>query len=682
MSSIMPENLAASLKRLAFRPAGRLLRQAARAARGRAPGFAGKLDEFADLIDRRQYRSFVGRAARGLLRRLGMPEPARLVPVSAPEPAPAEAPAEAPAPRAWVEVAPSARPCAVVLGQTDPAALAATLESLKAQTLPAGEIRLSPGEDGLVCEPGDLVCIVAAGTRLDPTALELLAAVLLSVPGCKFAATRVASDEGATGSERIAACLIPGRIWQAYGRPALGTAQGEEIPAALDAALQGVAGQGLLLPLPLAARISTPGIGFAASTWTAIRAAPDQAQIWSSPLDGAARIEAFVGSRPARDDGDGRPHLLVVVPYLPVGGSEIVLLDVLEHVAATWAVSIVTTLPGEHAMRGAFARLTDEIYHAGDIFDPLRLQALISGLIAARATRVVLSSNSWLLHRMVPELKAMHPQTAFLDIQHNDLAHGLIRGAVAASTSLDRHIAVSRRVGEALAARGVPRERIAVVPNGIDTDLFSPQATDRRKARAALGIGEGTLLLAFVGRFSEEKRVGAFAEVVARVRQAMPVRAIAVGEGEDEASLRARIAAEDLPIGIVPKMPRPDLVGLYAAADLLVLTSVVEGMPMVVLEAMATGCPAAVTDVGDVRRIVESGVNGFVAPVGAPEALADLIVAAAREPGRLSGMRAAARAAVTGNGMTKAAMLDGYDRLLDALGRPGRAGFDRAEAAL
>jgi glycosyltransferase involved in cell wall biosynthesis len=679
------------LKLLAFWPVGWLLRQAARGVRPYVASLAHKLAELAELIDRRQYRAFLkgfGRSlsraprwlARGMRARLGRPSriPLPLPPALdgaatagaiAAEPLPPEAPV---AGRTYVEIATRVHdgPIVLVVGPPGPEALAATAASLRAQTFRPGAILEHPDREGFECEPGDLVGLVAAGARLDPTALELLAAALLSVPDCKFAAASGEASE--TGGARIAACLIPGRIWREHGRPTLAAAEtGERFLADLGAAMQGVTGQGLLLPGPLVAWAAAPDSGFDGSAWPAVRAAPDQWQLWSaSALDGARRIEAFIGSMPARrDEGDARPHLLVVVPWLPVGGSEIVLLEVLEHVAETWAISIVTTLPSDHAMRAAFARLTDEIYHAGDVFDSFRLQAFISGLIAARDTRIVLSSNSGLLYRTVPELKAAHPDVAFVDLLHNDLPTGHIRSAVDATTSLNHHIAVSRRVGEALVARGVPRERVVVVPNGVDADLFSPDLMARPAARAALGVAADALVLAFVGRFSEEKRVGAFAEVVARVRDKVKVQAIAVGEGQEEASLRERIAREDLPIEIVPKMPRSDLVGLYAAADLLVLTSVIEGMPMVVLEAMATGCPAAVTDVGDVRRIVQPGLNGFVAPVDSPEDLAEAIVAAAVEPGRLQEMRVAARDAVTGNGMTKAAMLEGYDRLLNQVGK-------------
>jgi hypothetical protein len=67
--------------------------------------------------------------------------------------------------------------------------------------------------------------------------------------------------------------------------------------------------------------------------------------------------------------------------------------DVLEEIAQKLAISIVTTLPATHALRAEFASVS-ELYHAGHAFERFRLQALISGVIAARGTRAVLSNNS------------------------------------------------------------------------------------------------------------------------------------------------------------------------------------------------------------------------------------------------------------------------------------------------
>jgi glycosyltransferase involved in cell wall biosynthesis len=643
---------------------------------------ASMLERLAELAGRR-FRTLAERFGRSLP---GAPQ--RLAGSSDPSPPPAaqDVAQLTSEPQSCVEIAVPARgPIVFVIGPSGTEAFSTTVSSLRAQTFRPSAIL--EGRETFDCGPDDLVCLVAVGTRLDPTALELLTAALLGVSEGKFAAIPAAPTSPdrlpETADESIAACLIPGRVWREHGHAIFRADPGGSL-GRLGSALESVPGRALMLPGIVAVRDGAPVPGFDGASWPALRALPAQQELWSaSPLDGARRVEAFVGSNPARrDEADARPHLLVIVPYLPVGGSEIVLLEVLEHMARTWAISIVTTLPDDHAMRAAFAQLTDEIYHAGDIFEPFRLQAFVSGLIAARKTRVVLSSNSAIFYRAVPELKAVHPEVAFVAILHNDLPTGLIRYAVDAATSLDRYVAVSRRVGESLVARGVPRERVVVVPNGVDTDLFSPDAVARPAARTKLGVADDAHVLAFVGRFSDEKRVGAFAEIVARVRGKVPVRAIVVGEGEDERFLRERVAREGLPIAIVPRMPRSDLVGLYAAADLVVLTSTVEGMPMVVLEAMATGCPVAVTDVGDVRRIVEPGRNGFVAPVDSPEDLAEAIVAAALEPGRLERMRESAHAAVIANGMTKAAMQEGYGRLLGEVGRLRDTSFDPADAAL
>jgi hypothetical protein len=279
------------LKLLVFWPVGWLLRQAARPARARIPVLVKKLEDLAELIDRRQYRSFVEQFGRSLARaprRIGRRALRRSIPASLADPAasaeggpaaatPGSVPPDAPVPaKVYVKIAPRALdgPVVLVLGSAGPDGLAATLESLASQTLRPSDIRVSPGEDGFACRPDDLVCIAAAGARLDPTALELLAAALLSVPGCKFATASGAAAQA--GDEQIAACLIPGRIWQVYGRPALAMARSEGFPDALGAAMQGVLGQGLLLPLPLAAWASKPGSGFDISAWPAVRATPDR----------------------------------------------------------------------------------------------------------------------------------------------------------------------------------------------------------------------------------------------------------------------------------------------------------------------------------------------------------------------------------------------------------------------
>ena len=103
---------------------------------------------------------------------------------------------------------------------------------------------------------------------------------------------------------------------------------------------------------------------------------------------------------------------------------------------------------------------------------------------------------------------------------------------------------------------------------------------------------------------SEEKRPELFVELVASVARTTPVDGLMIGEGPLAETIDRKIVREGL-AGILsrcPFMPREDVRGAYAAADLLVLTSTVEGMPLVVLEALSMGCPVASTRVGNVAR--------------------------------------------------------------------------------
>jgi glycosyltransferase involved in cell wall biosynthesis len=401
-------------------------------------------------------------------------------------------------------------------------------------------------------------------------------------------------------------------------------------------------------------------------------ASPRNARLWArqSALS-SELLRRSVADVPGEDAGRELSHLLVVVPWLPTGGSEVLLLDILSHVRRSWSITIVTTKEDAHAMTPQFEEVAQEVFHAGNYLEPIRVFALIAGLMASRRTAVVLSSNSSAMYEFLPELKAMFPGTQFADLLHNDLAEGHISSATLASAALSRHVAVSRKVGRSLIQNGIPPARVQVVENGVDTAVFFPDDKDRQERRSALGVTDDALHLLFVGRLSAEKRAEAFLDVVREVARSAPTTATLVAEGPREHEFRRRIAAENLPVRLLSKFPRRELVHLYRTADFLVLTSDIEGMPLVVLEALACGSPVAATDVGDLRRIIVPGENGYLVDVRFPVRLAPLIVGASKLPlERRLAMRDRAARTVIEAGMDRTSMLRGYDALFADLLSP------------
>jgi len=135
-----------------------------------------------------------------------------------------------------------------------------------------------------------------------------------------------------------------------------------------------------------------------------------------------------------------------------------------------------------------------------------------------------------------------------------------------------------------------------VIPNPIDAALYSP--IDRTTARAQVGVEEGRTVLLFAGNLIPRKAPMAFVEGVSALRRSgRDVLGIMVGEGSEEARVRAAIA--DLGLGNAIRLdgfrPQAELATYYSAADLFVLPSLMESFGLVALEAMLCGCPVVGT---------------------------------------------------------------------------------------
>jgi starch synthase (maltosyl-transferring) len=177
----------------------------------------------------------------------------------------------------------------------------------------------------------------------------------------------------------------------------------------------------------------------------------------------------------------------------------------------------------------------------------------------------------------------------------------------------DRIVPNSPGLHDYMMRHGVSPERMTVIPNGIDVERF---AGPRREAH-----GRPRTVL-FVGRLTEQKGVDvllrAARELVTKCRLQL------VGDGPDREKLRA-LAAE-LGLADVRFLGRSDNVPeLLARADVFVLPSRWEGMPTVVLEAMAARCPVVGTDVIGTRDLIRHGENGLLAPCDDPHSLAEAI---------------------------------------------------------
>ncbi|MBK9125641.1 MAG: glycosyltransferase family 1 protein [Chloroflexi bacterium] len=182
------------------------------------------------------------------------------------------------------------------------------------------------------------------------------------------------------------------------------------------------------------------------------------------------------------------------------------------------------------------------------------------------------------------------------------------------------------------------RPPIEVWGRGVDTVRFHPRfRSDAMRSR--LGGDEGSTLLLYVGRLSEEKRLRdlrAVLETVPNTRLAL------VGDGPERPDLEAYFAG--LPVTFTGNLHGDDLSAAYASSDVFVFPSRMETYGLVVAEAMASGVPAVAARVGGVPEMVEDGATGFTFEVGDVTALIDGVRALTADAAVRAQMGAAARA--------------------------------------
>lgn len=325
-------------------------------------------------------------------------------------------------------------------------------------------------------------------------------------------------------------------------------------------------------------------------------------------------------------------RLLFVINYLyPSGGAEIQLAYLAEALVERGHRVTICCIDGFSVDAGDFTEKGIEIVALGASSKLGRLAAVPRLARLARQADVVhctmWDASLWgrlgaVLARR-PVVVADHATDRSVQVAVNGAprAHWIERH----NRLLDRFtfatVACATGQRQVLLGEGVSGEKIVHIPNGIPIDALIGSATATGVDRRALGLPEGVPIVMQVGVFRAEKnQVGAL-EAFAQIRETVPdAQLVFVGGGLEEAAVKGR--AEELAatewahfLGI-----RRDVPGLLALADVMLLPSLADAMPMTVLEAMALGVPVIASDVGDVRAVLDSA--GVCVPAGDSEAIA------------------------------------------------------------
>jgi D-inositol-3-phosphate glycosyltransferase len=351
-----------------------------------------------------------------------------------------------------------------------------------------------------------------------------------------------------------------------------------------------------------------------------------------------------------------------------------------------------------HVTAGPFEGLAKE-----DL--PAQLCAFTSGLMRLEAARPpgwydLVHSHYWLSGQVawlaaerwdVPLVHSMHTMAKVknLTLAAGDEPEPLARaiGEAQVVAAADRLVANTDQEGRQLVRLyDAEPERVAVVPPGVDLDLFSPGP--QSAARSALGVADDAFLLLFVGRIQPLKAPDVLLRAAARLveldpslRERLVVAVVGGPSGSGLArpealqSLAAELGLGDV-VRFVPPVPQHQLPQWYRAADVTVVPSYSESFGLVAIESQACGTPVVAASVDGLRTAVADRVSGVLVDGHDPQAYAEVLADLAGDPARRAALSRGAllHAGRFGWAATAAGMLEVYsDSLLEHEVRPALA---------
>jgi len=208
-------------------------------------------------------------------------------------------------------------------------------------------------------------------------------------------------------------------------------------------------------------------------------------------------------------------------------------------------------------------------------------------------------------------------------------------------------ITVSPELRQLVVDGRVPGDKVHFIPTAVDLETYTPNETVRREVRAEFGIPDDVTVIGTAGRVQLQKNLVLFVQVARQLLDAgEKVRFMIVGDGTDRPIIEQAVKELGVARDVLITGWRQDVPRVMQAFDIFALTSTSEGMPIVVLEAMALKKPVVGTDVGAMRQCMTPGETGILVPSGDREGLVRELSGLLHDRERSRGMGEAGRARV------------------------------------
>jgi glycosyltransferase involved in cell wall biosynthesis len=317
------------------------------------------------------------------------------------------------------------------------------------------------------------------------------------------------------------------------------------------------------------------------------------------------------------------PHLLIILPWLEMGGAERFTLNLTDQlIKKGWVISIVTTMPSENPWLYEFEKRTPFVFVLPNVIPIKDYPRFIGYLIQSRGFDAILIQGSHEGYRFLPTLRTTFPKLPVLDYLHL-VTPDWMQGGFPKLSSLhqdfiDFTFASCKQVRDWMIEEGANPKQLEVCYIGVDPQIWKPDLLIRGQVRAELGIEQNETVILYAARLEEQKRPDVFIETIFKLAQkGAGFHALVAGEGSLRAELEEKLHAYNLQerVHMLGSVPAEKMPAIMAASDIFFLPSQNEGISQALYEAMACGLVVVSAQVGGQGELVSADC-GILCPSG------------------------------------------------------------------
>jgi len=324
---------------------------------------------------------------------------------------------------------------------------------------------------------------------------------------------------------------------------------------------------------------------------------------------------------------DERIPVLYLAPWVDYGGTDKGTIDWFKWLDRDrFRPSLITTQPSNNARLDEVLRYADEVWPLPELMPGGQFARFICDFVFTRQIRVLHVMNSRLGFDLLPFLATLPSRPGVvvqLHVEEEDRSGYVRYVATRYGNLVDAFSVTSEHLAGVLESYEVPRSRCRVIRTGVDASAeFDPG-----RVPPIEGLESDVLHILFAGRLVAQKDPLLMVEVAERLRERIADRfqVHVVGSGELEAAVRDAVAARGLQDQVLFHGESAEIARWYAACDLVLMTSVFEGVPYVLYEAMAMQVPAVVPKLPGNVELLSEGGGVLVSPREDPDAYAETV---------------------------------------------------------